>query len=244
MAIPKLEYPILSTTLPSNGQSIKYRPFLVKEEKMFLIATTTNDEKSKLDTLKEILKNCTFGEVDIGALPSFDLEHLFIKLRNASKGSNIQLMFTCNNEVVDEDGNVGECGNSISINYNLDLVKLKTHEDHDKKIMLSDTIGLTMKYPTMDTISSFNFDEADPIAIYDLIADMVDTVFDVSGEIYEMTREEMIEWFDEMEQIRFQKIKDFFETIPVNYIELDVRCPKCDYKTHIEMEGMDNFLDF
>ena len=139
MALPKLGYPTYELELPSTGKTIKYRPFLVKEEKVLLMALESKDEKQVIGAVKDLIKNCVITRIKVESLPSFDLEYLFLKIRGASIGENITLTVTC------QDDNETQ----VEANINIDDVEIFKPEGHDKKIMFDDKTGLVMKYPSM-----------------------------------------------------------------------------------------------
>ena len=150
MALPKLNVPVYETILPSTEKVIKYRPFLVKEEKILLTAMEDGDEKIITNAVKQILRNCIQGELNIDALPTFDIEFLFLRLRAKSVGEKITVglkPYPC----VQNDGEL--CKFSTEVEINLEEVKVKKDENHTSKIMIDDTVGIKLKYPDIDLIS-------------------------------------------------------------------------------------------
>ena len=158
MALPKLGVPQYELTLPSTGKTVKYRPFLVKEEKVLLLAMESEDEKQVIDAVKNVLKSCVISRIKIDQLPSFDLEYLFLKIRAAAIGEIIEMTVTCT-----DDGST-----TATAAINIEEVEVHKEEGHDRKIMLTDTTGIMMKYPSMDRFIESQFlnkgIDADPVS--------------------------------------------------------------------------------
>lgn len=252
--LPKIDAPIHTLTLPSNNKEIKFRPFLVKEEKMLLTAlehgkanTENPDTNLITDTLKQVLTNCTFDKVSIDSLTSFDLEYLFIKLIEKSKGYISPIEFRCEEIVEDDEGNLKSCGHVTKINYDLRMIKIKHHEGHTTKIMVTDTIGIIMKYPDFNMFSKSNFEGSSISnidAINETIIDCIESVFtgDEVISARDVTREQLVEWIDSLGSTQMEKITKFFTTMPELVGNVKFKCPSCGKDHDIEIKGLYDFL--
>ena len=203
MALPKLGYPTYELELPSTGKTVKFRPFLVKEEKVLLIALESNDEKQVIGAVKDLLKNCVISRIKIDSLPSFDLEYLFLKIRASSIGETISLTVTC------LDDNETQAEAQININE----VQVFKPEGHDKKIMFDSKTGIVMKYPSMKEFIEREFlqKELKTEQVYDFIADSIDQIFD-DEEVYDSsttTKKEFRTFVDSLTTKQFEKIQQF-----------------------------------
>jgi hypothetical protein len=153
MALPKIDVPTYETKLISSGKIVKYRPFLVKEQKLFLMAAQSTDEKETLDVIKQVLNNCIISDIDVDDLPTFDLEYLFMQLRARSVGEVVSLRYTCNNTIKNDKDEEKACGNIVKIDMNILDIKPTIDEKHTSKIEINDKLGIMMKYPTLKLIN-------------------------------------------------------------------------------------------
>lgn len=242
MPLPKLDVPIYETKLISNGKPVKYRPFLVKEQKLFLMATQSEELSDAIDVIKQVLRNCILTEgVDVDDLSTFDLEYLFLQLRAKSVGEVVNLRYTCNNDVPTENGETKKCGGIVKFNLNLQEVKPEKEENHTNKIEITPKLGVVMKYPTFKMLQNSNIEDID---VLDLIVDCIDYIYD-ENEIYyakDSSKEELIEFVESMQKDDFAKIEEFFNTMPKLRKDLDFKCPKCGYQETITVEGIQNFF--
>lgn len=225
--------------LPSTGKPIKYSSFLVRDEKALAMALTDGTTPVIAATLKEIIKNCTFNQVDVDKLSSFDIEYIFLQLRSKSRGNMVELQYTCKNEV-----NSQLC-NEVN-NFSVDLEKLTVDMKNAPscKIMLTDTVGINMLYPTLDNVLDIQMAlmNRNINAIYDKMGDFVECVFD--GETIEdkFTNEEFSAWLGTLDQKQFKKIEEFFQKLPAVKSHTKVCCKKCSHKDEIVLEGLSSFL--
>jgi hypothetical protein len=241
MALPVLDVPTYILDLPSSkGKKVKYRPFLVKEEKILLIAIQENSDDVLYEAVKNIIKNCTFGELNVDNLSTLDIEYIFLQLRIKSKGSDVDLTFKCENTL--ESGEV--CGTDNPIKFNLEDVKVHTPDDYQKTIMLTDDIGLLMKNPTLETSKKLQIaiKENSLQKIYDIIPDYIESVFQ-GDNTFEFTAEEFQEWLESLSNEQFERIQKFFVSLPKLRAEIPVKCRKCAYQETIVLEGLSNFLE-
>jgi hypothetical protein len=237
MALPKPPVPTYELELPSTGKSIKYRPFLVKEEKILLMAMESQDEKQITDAVVNIVKDCVLTRgIKVTELASFDIEFLFLNIRAKSVGESVKMKITCEDD------------NETQVDYELDINEVKVVKDkkHNNKIMLSDDSGLIMKYPGMDQfiqtqimMKSLNAEE-----VFDIIVDSVDQIF-VGEDVYEAKttpKKEIEEWIGGMTSKQFEKVKDFFATMPKLSHTFKVKNPNTEVESEYTIEGLVNFF--
>lgn len=239
MSLPKVATPLFHLTLPSSGKQISYRPFLVKEEKLLLIAKEADDEESVMTAVLQIIESCTNGEVDVNELASFDIEYLFLNIRAKSVGEEIELRYK-HSGGVNREGN--KCTVVTPVVINIDEVEVKTNEEHTNKIMLTDTIGVQMKYPRPKTFTKL-MDGAIENVI-DAIADCIDILFD-EDQIYDDTttsKEELIEFIETLSQEQLMRINNFFDTMPQLEHEVEYECASCGQKDKVTLRGLSDFF--
>lgn len=239
MALPKISYPTFDVYLKSLNKKVKFRPFLVKEEKLLLMAKEAQDLTSLLDTVKQIINNCCLEDIDVEGLPLFDIELIFIFLRLKSVGETLELTYKCENVVESEP-----CGASMTFEVDLNEVKVEEPEEHTNKIMITDDIGVMLKYPSL-RISSSMASQVDSIEnIVDLIYEHLDYVFDDTSkyEAESITKEELYEFLGSISIEQLEPFKVFFSTLPYVKTEKDVTCGKCGYQHKIVVRGIDDFF--
>jgi hypothetical protein len=240
--LPKIDVPVFEIKLPSNGESIKFRPFTVKEEKLFLMAYESDDTKYSVDTIIQVLNNCVLNRDDVRELPTFDIEYLFLNIRARSVGEIVKLKYRCNNDVGTEQ-EPKKCNNSVEINLNILEVEPSKDENHFNKIELSKDLGIVMKYPKMSLLRD-NVDADDFNVILELIISCIDYIYDKDNLYYakDTTKEELTEFLDSLQSKDLEKIKDFFDTMPKLKKQIDFNCSKCNYNEKIELEGLQSFF--
>jgi len=236
--LPTLSVPTFETALPSTGKTIKYRPFLVKEEKILLLAMESEDEKTIESAVKEILTNCIVSRgIKVDKLASFDLEYLFLKIRAVSAGEEVQMRVTC----------LDDNQTQVSVTINLDEVTVEKPEGHTNKIMIQDDIGILMRYPGMEqfiNITLLNKDLDTTDELLDVVADCVDQIFQ-GEEVWDSAdtkKEEIIRFLDGMTQQQFEKIQNFFETMPVLRHRFKVVNPNTGVESSYTLEGLQSFF--
>ena len=245
MALPKIDVPTYETTLISSGKKVKYRPFLVKEQKLFLMASQSSDEKETIDVVKQVLNNCIISDIDVDDLPTFDLEHLFMQLRARSVGEVVNLKYNCNNTVKDDKGEDKTCGGLVKFDLNILDIKPTIDADHNSKIEITDKLGIVMKYPTLGMVKNFDNLQSESIdTIMDVIVNCIDFIYDDEQMYYakDSTKEELMEFVDNLQQDDLEKIQKFFTTMPKISKPLDFKCGKCGYEEKIVVEGIQNFF--
>ena len=239
MALPKLTVPEYEAILPSTEKVIKYRPFLVKEEKILLTALEAEDDNVMADAIRQIVNNCVYGELDVVKLPTFDIEYLFLRLRAKSVGEKVTLglrPWGCPNN----EGKL--CENSTQVEINLEEVKVIKDEKHSTKIMLDDEIGVKMRYPDIKDINIVDVDSA--ITGMNIIKNCVDMVF-TKNETYErdsFSEEELDEFIDSLNSEQFKKIKDFFDTMPTLRHTVKYKCGTCGEEKETILQGLNSFF--
>ena len=244
MALPKLDVPIFTIDLPLSKTKLRYRPFLVKEEKLLLIAMESDDEKTIMDTIKQIINNCCLDDVDTETLPITDLEYFFLHLRARSIGEIVDLQYKCNNKVKDDAGEEIECGNNVKLKVNVLEIEPTFNDKHTNKIELTDKLGIVMKYPNFATIDKVKSNN-DVEQILGIIMNCVDYIYDEDSIYYrkDISDEELTEFIENLTQKQFAKVQEFFETVPAIKKELDFKCSKCGYQEKILIEGIQNFFE-
>ena len=236
MALPKLGVPQYELSMPSTGKTVKYRPFLVKEEKVLLLAMESQEEKQVIDAVKNVLKSCVISRIKVDQLPSFDLEYLFLKIRAAAIGEIIEMTVTCT-----DDGET-----SATATINIDEVAVIKEEGHDRKIMLTDTTGILMKYPSMDRFieSQFLNKGIDADHIFSFIAEHIEQIFD-EEEVYDSSttsKKEFREFVESLTSKQFESIQKFYETMPKLSHTFTVVNPNTGNECEYTIEGLQSFF--
>jgi hypothetical protein len=240
MALPKIATPQYTLKLPSTGKNVKYRPFLVKEEKLLLMAMETADEAGTIETIKTIVKDCTNITVPIDSLPTFDIEYLFLRIRSKSVGETSKVSITA-----PDDGET-----EVVVDINLAEVGMSTDDEHEKDIKLGEHLGMVMKYPSLDTFVKMNITEdpeeqPDQIQqVFDLASDCIEHIYD-ENQIYpgaDSTKQEKIEFLEQLTSEQFQKVQKFFETMPKLMHEVEVTNPNTGVTSTVTLEGLASFF--
>ena len=238
MPLPKIATPVYELELPSTGETIQYRPFLVKEEKVLVIALESEDTKQITTAIKNVIKNCiqTKG-IKVESLPTFDIEFLFLNIRGKSVGEEIEVTVTCA-----DDGET-----QVQHKINLDDIKVQKDDEHTNKIKLDDTIMMEMKYPSLEQFIKNNFTFEDGNAMdqsFDLIASCIDKIY-TEDEVWateDCTKKEIVEFLEQMNSSQFKEIEKFFETMPKLSHTVTVRNPKTKKDNEIVIEGLAGFF--
>ena len=236
MALPQVVLPTYELEIPSNGKKIKYRPFVVKEEKLLLLALETNDEKAIEDAVKTLLKGCIQSRVKIEDLALFDLEYIFLQIRAVSVGEIVEMKVTCKDD------------NKTQVQYNMNLseVRVIKPEGHDPKIMLSDNLGVIMKYPSWGEFITGSIMGQAPTTdgIVDIIASCIDQIFD-EEDVYDKSttsKKEFIQFVEGLTNSQFEKIQKFFESTPKLEHTFTVNNPNTGEPSEFTITGLSNFF--
>lgn len=233
MSLPSLSVPEFQTKIPSTGKTIKYRPFLVKEEKILLMAMEGRDANEITNAVLNLLENCILSDIDVGSLATFDIEYLFLKLRGKSVGETIEV------KVSHEDKS--ECQARTDIAINLEDIQV-VGDIADGKIMLTDEIGVKLTYPTFSTLRSANTVLSEQDTAFDIMISCIEFVFDTDNVYSDFTADELKEWVEGLNQTQFKQITDFFENIPKLSHEVEWKCKDCGKTETIKLEGLQGFF--
>lgn len=234
MALPILNAPRFELELPISKKRISYRPFLVKEEKVLLMALESQNRKQIMNAMNDIVDACTFGEIKSKDLPVAELEYIFLKLRSKSVGENSHIGVKCQS-----------CGESNELDLNLDDIILDAKDVADTKIMLTDTVGVIMKYPnSSDVTRSIDEKKSDVENTYAVIASCLDKIFDTDNvyEVSTQTKQEIQDFIESLNKQQFEKIKQFFEKLPKLKHDVAFKCEKCGTDNTITLEGSESFF--
>ena len=237
MGLPTLATPKYELTIPSTGQKIEYRPFLVKEEKALLIAQQSEDPDTMISTLKSVIESCVQDEIKVNDLAIFDIEYIFTQLRAKSVGENVSLILKCD-----------DCDSEkATVSYDIDLTKVKVTipKEHNKTIPLFNDVGVIMKYPSLELLKKLeSVDGKDADAIFSIIASCIDSVYD-SDQMYstkDHRSEEIRQFIDNLTQQQFLKLQQFFETMPKLEEKVSYKCPMCTKEHTKFIRGLDSFF--
>jgi len=241
--LPKLDVPTYEVNLISTGKPIRFRPFLVKEQKLFLMASESDDPKETVQVIRQVLKNCIIDEIDVDSLPTFDLEWLFINLRARSVEEIVNLRYKCNNNVKDEEGKDVKCSGYVEFDVNLLDIEPSKNPEHTNKIQITENLGVVLKYPTFEMVQKYEGLKENDL-MTNVLVDCIDYIYDKEQMYYakDSTRDELIEFVDSLQQKDLEKIKLFFDTIPEVKKDVTFDCPKCKYKEEIAIKGIQNFF--
>ena len=238
MPLPKIATPTYELELPSSGQTIQYRPFLVKEEKLLVIALESDDSKQITTAIKTVIKSCILTKgIKVEQLPTFDIEYLFLNIRGKSVGEDIEVNIICPDDEETE----------VKVNINLDDIEVKKNDKHTDKIKVDDSIMMQMKYPSLDQFIKNNFDFDDNTAMdqsFDLIASCVDKIF-TEEEVWatgDFTKKEMNEFLEQMNSSQFKEIEKFFDTMPKLSHTVKVKNPQTKVESEVVLEGLASFF--
>jgi thiaminase len=239
MALPIQNAAVYTAKVPSTKQEIKFRGFLVKEEKALLIAQQSEDPTVMMDTLKQIIKSCVKTELDVDALALFDIEYIFAQLRSKSVGELVDLMVAC--DVCPDE----EMKARVKLSFDLSKLEVNFPADHNKKITLFDNVGVVMRYPSLNIIKDLeNMDQADAESIFKIITKSIDFIYDGDELHYakDQTEAELKEFLENLSQEQFKKIQQFFETMPKLSKEVQYDCPVCNHHHEKVIEGLSSFF--
>ena len=236
MPLPKIVTPSFELTLPSNGKKIKYRPFLVKEEKILILAIESNSMKDITRAIKDILKNCIITKgIKVDELPTFDIEYLFLNIRARSIGESIDLVITC------PDDEKTKVNSTIYI----DEIEVKKNDEHDINIKIDDTYTMKMKYPSLDQFIDENFVfEGQSDNSFEIIASCIDMVYseEEAWEAKDCSKKELLEFVEQLNSMQFKQIEKFFDTMPQLSHEIEVENPNTKVKSTVKLEGLASFF--
>jgi len=235
MSLPiVLNAPKYELELPLSKKTINYRPYLVKEEKLLMMAMESSDQKMILKTIQDIIDACTFGEIKAKHLPTAELELIFLKLRSKSVGETSVIGYKCT-----------ECGSTNEVSVNLNDINIEQDKVVSNKIMLTDKVGVMMKYPTTDDVMKVIGSGASDVSnTFAVVGACIESIFD-SENVYptsESDKKDVEAFIDSLNTQQFNKIKDFFESMPKLKKDISFACTSCEHHNHVVLEGLQNFF--
>jgi hypothetical protein len=240
MALPKIDIPTYEIELPISKKKIKFRPFLVKEQRNLLMALESNETSTVQQNIRDILTNCTLTEnVDIDKLPIIDIEYYFVNLRSKSVGEVVEARYRCNNMVNDV-----ECNNVMETKINLQDIKVTQEKTISPEIQITPKLTVKLKYPEFGMVKdSLQYDDINTIT-FNMIASSIEYIYDGEQFYYghETSPQEMLEFVETLNSEQFKKIEEFFENLPKLKENVNITCSKCGYNHTIEVEGLENFF--
>ena len=241
MPLPKINTPTYELTLPSNRKKVRYRPFLVREEKILVLALESEDQKQITDAIIQIIGDCLITKnVDVTKLPTFDIEYLFLNVRSKSVGESVEVNITC-----PDDGKT-----KVETSINIDDIKVVKNKDHKLIVKLDDKYSMKLKYPSLDQFieNNFDFEMAEPnesvSAAMSMLSSCIDMIYDEeeSWDASESTKEELDEFIDQLNTKQFQEVEEFFRTMPKLSHTLKVKNPQTGVESEVVLEGLASFF--
>ena len=236
MALPILTTPTYELEVPSTDEKIKYRPFLVKEEKVLLIALESGENSQIVQAIKTIVDECTFNKLPLGRMPMFDIEYIFLQIRSKAVGEVSTLSLLCQ-----DDGKT-----YVPVEVNLADVEVEVGETHDNKIQLTDDMGMIMTYPTIDSFLDGQFAEVTADNMIDVVASCVLQIYEKKGEVVydakDSTKQEMIEFIENINTTQFKDVQKFFDTMPVLKHTVTFKNPKTKVENEVVLRGLNDFF--
>jgi len=236
MALPKLTTPTYELEIPSTDEKIKYRPFLVREEKILLIALESGESKDIITAIKDIVTECTYGKIDLGKMPMFDVEYIFLNIRAKSVGEVSTLKLLCPDDKE----------TYVNIDIDLSEIMVQVDEGHNPKIELTDEMGMIMTYPTIDSLSATGVTDITADNMLDVISACILQIYDKKGEeVFEtkdQTKKEISEFVESLNTKQFADVQKFFDTMPKLKHTVELENPKTGVKSEIVLQGLNDFF--
>ena len=236
MALPKLTTPTYELEIPSTDEKIKYRPFLVKEEKILMMAMESKASADITQAVKDIVTECTFNKVTIDNMPMFDVEYIFLQIRSKSVGEVSKLKLLC----PDDKKTYANC------EVNLSEVKVQVGDDHTNKIELNDGMGIIMKYPTIDSFRESGIQDINASNMLEVIGSCILQIYEEEGKkVYDtkdQTQKEVTDWIEQLNTKQFKDVQNFFETMPKLKHEMTIKNPKTKKESKVTLTGLNDFF--
>ena len=238
MVLPKISTPIYELEIPSLKKKIRYRPFLVKEEKILIIALESEDSKQIANAVKNVISNCILSKgVKVEDLSTFDIEYLFLNIRGKSVGETVDVLITCPDDETTQ----------VPMSINLDEINVEVDPKHSRDIKLDDTLTLRMRYPSMTEFIKNNFDSGDGVSVddtFDLIISCIDQIYseEESWTASDSTKKELLEFVEQLSSKQFKEVEKFFETMPKLSHTIKVKNPKTGVESEVVLEGLSAFF--
>ena len=241
MALPKLNTPTYELEIPSSDEKISFRPFLVKEEKILLLAMESGKQDDIIRAVKDIVNECTFNKIDISTLPMFDVEYIFLNIRSKSVGEVSKLKILCPDSGPEDKDKV-----YADVEVNLEDVKVQVEDDHTNKIDLGNDMGMIMRYPTIDSFKDTGITNITASNMLDVISTCILQIFEKKGEkVYEtadQTQKEVNDFIESMNTKQFQDVQKFFDTMPKLKHTIKVKNPKTKKTSEVTLTGLNDFF--
>ena len=236
MALPKIDVPIYELVVPSTDEKIKYRPFLIKEEKVLLMAMESGKEEDVIQAVKTIVTECTFNKLKLGSIPMFDVEYIFLQIRAKSVGEVSKLRVLCK-----DDGKT-----YANVEVDLNKIQVQVDKSHTNKIELSDEMGIIMNYPTIDSFSEAGISQINAENMLDVIVSCIGEIYDKGGEeVYDSkdsTKKELVEFVEQLNTQQFQDVQAFYDTMPRLKHTITVKNPKTKVESKVTLTGLNDFF--
>ena len=236
MALPKLITPTYELEVPSTDEKLKYRPFLVKEEKILMIAMESKENAQIVNAVKVIVAECTFNKLDIGTMPMFDIEYIFLQIRAKSVGEVSKIKILCPDDKK----------TYASVEIDLTKIEVQVGDEHTNKIELTDDMGMILKYPTIDSFSEGGIQDINANNMIDMVGACVLQIYEEKGEkVYEakdQTKKELAEFIENLDTKQFKKVQKFFDTMPKLKHEMTIKNPKTKKESKITLNGLNDFF--
>ena len=234
MALPKLATAKYELTLPSTGQKVEFRPFLVKEEKMLMLAQQEGSQQSLIRAVQDLIDACTFGKLDSKKLPTFDIEYVFLQIRCKSIGETATVTVICPD---DEE-------TKVKVDVNLSEVQCVKDKDHTNDIKISDDVGIIFDYPEISKVVKITSGKNDAVATFDVIKTCVNQIYDATN-VYtknDIEDKDLDDFIESMSHEQFMKVQSFFETMPKVKHKITVKNPKTEVESDLTLEGLQDFF--
>ena len=236
MALPKLTTPTYELEIPSTDAKIKYRPFLVKEEKILMMAMESKSESDITQAVKDIVLECTFNKVDISNMPMFDVEYIFLQIRSKSVGEVSKLKLLCPDDKK----------TYADVELNLNEVKVQVGDNHTNKIELDNGMGMIMTYPTIDSFRDSGIRDINPNNMLEVISGCIMQIYEEEGkktyDPKDQTKKELTEFIEQLNTKQFKQVQSFFETMPKLKHEITIKNPKTKKESKITLTGLNDFF--
>ena len=236
MALPKVNTPTYELVVPSTDEKVKFRPFLIKEEKILLIAMESGENEDIIQAVKTIVSECTFNKLELGKMPMFDVEYIFLQIRSKSVGEVSKLRVLCK-----DDGKT-----YADVEVDLNEVQVQVDDGHTNKIELSDKMGIIMNYPTIDSFSAAGIADINAENMLDVIVSCIGQIYDKKGEeVYDSkdsTKKELVEFVEQLNTQQFADVQKFYDTMPSLKHTITVKNPKTKKESSMTLTGLNDFF--
>ena len=234
MALPRVNTPDYTLELPSTGEKIKYRPFLVKEQKILMMAQDTKDENQLADAMGKLVSSCTYGTLDASTSPLFDIEYVFLKIRSKSVGSKVDLMVVCPDDEKTQ----------AKVSLDLDDINVTMTDDHINEVQINDKVKVVFRYPILSDLKGLVENPTDVERVFHVLNRCINEIH-FGDDVYQrsdMTEKDIDEFVDQLTTEQFERMSDFFNSMPKLRHAIKVTNPKTKVKSEVVLEGLESFL--